>query len=248
MGKTAVAARASCAMLKIHSAFVAKPPENPYLLTMYRPPEPPSEPIVPRETPTGIDGFRLWPAALSAPAQANLLQEVLAAERLSPFYHPITPGGRPFSVRMTNMGPLGWVSDRAGYRYQPRHPSTDEAWPAIPQSLLDLWFQLTGWPSAPDACLINHYQDTAKMGLHQDRDEQDLTAPVLSLSLGDTAIFRIASPESGRSTSLKLTSGDICALTGPARLARHGIDRILPGSSRLIPFGGRINLTLRKVV
>jgi len=200
-----------------------------------------------RETPTGLDGFRLWPNALSLEAQARLLALVLAAEAQAPFYHPITPGGRPFSVRMTNMGPLGWVSDRAGYRYQAHHPSTDRAWPAIPQPLLDLWHQITGWPSPPDACLVNHYQGEARMGLHQDRDEQDLSAPVLSLSLGDSAIFRIGPPEGGRTQSLKLSSGDICALTGPARLARHGIDRLLLGSSRLIPFGGRINLTLRKV-
>jgi alkylated DNA repair protein (DNA oxidative demethylase) len=201
-----------------------------------------------RETPTGIDGFRLWPSALSPADQSGLLQQVMEAEALAPFYHPLTPGGRPFSVRMTNMGPLGWVSDRAGYRYQAHHPHTHQAWPPIPQSLLDLWFQLTGWPSPPDACLINHYSDTAKMGLHQDRDEQDLSAPVLSISLGDSALFRIGPAQGGRTQSLKLSSGDICALTGPARLARHGIDRLLPGSSRLIPFGGRINLTLRKVI
>ena len=145
------------------------------------------------------------------------------------------------------MGPLGWVSDRAGYRYQAHHPHTDHPWPAIPQVLLDLWHQLTGWPAPPDACLVNHYQDSAKMGLHQDRDEKDLNAPVLSISLGDTALFRIGPAEGGRTQAIKLSSGDICALTSPARLARHGIDRLLPGSSRLIPMGGRINLTLRKV-
>lgn len=239
MGKSSVAARPSCIMMQIHSAFVANPPQNTYLIAMISPP--------PRETPTGMDGFRLWPAALSAEAQANLLQEILAAEHRAPFYQPVTPGGRAFSVRMTNMGPLGWVSDRAGYRYQAHHPHTDQPWPDIPPALLELWHQLTDLPTPPDACLVNLYQDSAKMGLHQDRDEKDLSAPVLSLSLGDTAIFRIGAAQGGKTTSLKLASGDICALTGPARLARHGIDRLLPGSSRLIPFGGRINLTLRKV-
>ena len=200
----------------------------------------------PRETPTGLPGFRLWPGALDAEAQQALLAEVMAAAQTAPFYRPVTPGGRPFSVEMTGMGPLAWVSDRAGYRYQPTHPITGLPWPPMPQSLLDLWDALTGWPAPPDACLVNLYRHEAKMGLHQDRDEADLTAPVLSVSLGDTAVFRIGPAEGGRTQSLKLASGDVCALTGPARLARHGIDRLLAGSSQLVPGGGRINLTLRR--
>ena len=200
----------------------------------------------PRETPTGLPGFRLWPGALDAAAQGSLLAEVLAAAETAPFYRPVTPGGRPFSVEMTGMGPLAWVSDRAGYRYQTTHPVTDAPWPPMPQSLLDLWDVLTGWPVPPDACLVNLYRHEAKMGLHQDKDEADLGAPVLSVSLGDTAVFRIGPAEGGRTQSLKLASGDVCALTGPARLARHGIDRLLAGSSQLIPGGGRINLTLRR--
>ncbi|MFZ4165117.1 alpha-ketoglutarate-dependent dioxygenase AlkB family protein [Brevundimonas sp. NPDC058933] len=200
----------------------------------------------PRETPTGLPGFRLWPNALDAEAQQALLAEVLAAAQTAPFYRPVTPGGRPFSVEMTGMGPLAWVSDRAGYRYQPTHPITDHSWPPMPQTLLDLWDALTGWPQPPDACLVNLYRHQAKMGLHQDRDEADLHAPVLSVSLGDTAVFRIGPAEGGRTQSLKLASGDVCALTGPARLARHGIDRLLAGSSQLVPGGGRINLTLRR--
>jgi len=199
-----------------------------------------------RETPTGLPGFRLWPGALDAAAQQALLDQVLAAAEDAPFYRPVTPGGRPFSVEMTGMGPLAWVSDRAGYRYQPTHPVTDAPWPRMPQALLDLWDALTGWPVPPDACLVNLYRLDAKMGLHQDRDEADLSAPVLSVSLGDTAMFRIGPAEGGRTRSLKLASGDVCALTGPARLARHGIDRLLAGSSQLIPAGGRINLTLRR--
>ena len=199
----------------------------------------------PRETPTGLPGFRLWPSALDATMQAALLAEVLAAAQAAPFYRPMTPGGRPFSVEMTGMGPLAWVSDRTGYRYQPTHPITNQPWPPMPQTLLDLWNALTGWPVPPDACLVNLYRHEAKMGLHQDRDEADLSAPVLSVSLGDTAVFRIGPAEGGKTQSLKLASGDVCALTGPARLARHGIDRLLAGSSQLVPGGGRINLTLR---
>ncbi len=202
--------------------------------------------IVVQEIQTGIDGFRLWPGAVSVQAQSLLVDLVLSAEAEAPFYSPVTPGGRPFSVQMTNLGPLGWVSDCEGYRYQATHPVTGEVWPPIPDSLLALWSDLTGWPEAPDACLVNLYRDEARMGLHQDKDEADLTAPVLSVSLGDTAVFRIGAAEGGPTRSIRLASGDVCALTGPARLARHGIDRLIAGSSTLVPGGGRINLTLRR--
>jgi alkylated DNA repair protein (DNA oxidative demethylase) len=200
----------------------------------------------PSEIPTGLPGFRLWPDVLSEAEQTALVAEVFAAMEVAPLYRPVTPGGRPFSVQMTNLGPLGWVSDRNGYRYQPAHPETGAAWPPIPPLLLDLWSRLTGWRAPPDACLVNLYRQGAKMGLHQDRDEADHAAPVLSVSLGDTATFRIGPAEGGKTSTFRLTSGDICALTGPARLARHGIDRVLEDSSRLIPGGGRLNLTLRR--
>ena len=170
---------------------------------------------------------------------------MLAAAQEAPFYRPVTPGGKPLSVRMTNLGPLGWVTDRGGYRYQPTHPETGRPWPPTPGRLLDLWAELLGGP-APDACLVNLYDAGARMGLHQDRDEADLTAPVLSVSLGDEAVFRIGPSGKGPTRSVRLRSGDVCALTGPARLARHGIDRVLGGSSNLIPGGGRLNLTLRR--
>jgi alkylated DNA repair protein (DNA oxidative demethylase) len=193
-----------------------------------------------------LPGFHYWPGRLDEAGQASLLAEIEAALEIAPLYRPVTPGGKPFSVRMSNLGPLGWVSDRAGYRYQPTHPETGAPWPPIPGVLLRLWDELTGWPAPPDACLVNLYREDARMGLHQDRDEVDLGAPVLSVSLGDAAAFRIGPADKGPTRSLKLASGDICALTGPARLARHGIDRLLAGSSRLIPGGGRINLTLRR--
>ena len=195
---------------------------------------------------TSLSGFRLWPQALSATAQAELVAEVLAAIEDAPFYQPMTPGGRPFSVRMSNLGPLGWVSDRAGYRYQATHPETGRAWPPIPPMLLRLWDDLTGWSAPPDACLVNLYRGPAKMGLHQDRDEADTTAPVLSVSLGDTAVFRIGPAGGGPTRTVRLATGDVCALTGPARLARHGIDGVLEGSSQVVPGGGRLNLTLRR--
>ena len=199
-----------------------------------------------REIDTGMEGFRLWPGALPASEQADWLAEVLAAVEYAPFYRPVTPGGRPFSVEMTCLGPLGWVSDRAGYRYQSIHPITGASWPPIPEVLTALWNALTGWPEPPDACLVNRYRDRARMGMHQDLDEFDHGAPVLSVSLGDTAVFRIGAAGGGPTRTVRLASGDVCALTGPARLARHGIDRVIAGSSTLVPGGGRINLTLRR--
>ncbi|MBA4001542.1 MAG: alkylated DNA repair dioxygenase, partial [Brevundimonas sp.] len=150
-----------------------------------------------------LDGFRLWPGRLTAADQAQLRDQVLAALEAAPLYRPVTPGGRPFSVRMSNLGPLGWVSDRAGYRYQAVHPETGAPWPPIPQMLLTLWDDLTGWPAPPDACLVNLYDADARMGLHQDKDERDLTAPVLSVSLGDTAVFRIGAAGGGRTRSVR---------------------------------------------
>lgn len=197
--------------------------------------------------PMNLDGFRLHPAALPPEAQAALAADVLAATGDAPLYTPVTPGGQAMSVAMTNLGPLGWVSDRAGYRYQPTHPVTGRAWPPIPDSLLALWSRYADAERAPDACLVNFYRDGARMGLHQDRDEADLGAPVLSISLGDTAVFRIGGPARGGPTrSLRLASGDVCVLAGPARLAFHGVERILAGSSRLLAGGGRLNLTLRR--
>ena len=193
-----------------------------------------------------MEGFRFWPEALSASEQAGLLAEVRAALVEAPPYRPTTPGGRPFSVEMTNLGPQGWVSDRQGYRYQAHHPATGRPWPEIPGRLLALWDELTGWPEPPDACLVNLYGPGARMGLHQDRDEADLTAPVLSVSLGDTAVFRIGPAAGGPTRTIRLASGDVCALTGSARLARHGVDRIVAGSSSLMEGGGRMNLTLRR--
>jgi DNA oxidative demethylase len=200
--------------------------------------------VTPNEVRTVVEGFRLWPGAFDAAAQADLAAAVFARLEAAPLYQPLTPGGRPFSVRMSNFGPLGWVSDRNGYRYQATHPQTGRVWPDIPPVLLDLWAATVGG-APPDACLVNLYREGAKMGLHQDRDETDLTAPVLSVSLGDAAMFRIGPAGGGRTATVRLDSGDVCALTGPARLARHGIDRVLEGSSRLIPGGGRLNLTLR---
>lgn len=194
-------------------------------------------------------GVTHWPGYLDPAEQAALVAELREAARQAPFYVPRMPKtGKPFSVKMTNCGSLGWVSDERGYRYQPLHPETHAPWPPIPTRLLRAWQELAGYPHEPEACLVNFYEPTAKMGLHQDRDEQEFDAPVLSLSLGDTAVFRIGgTSRGGRTVSLKLASGDALAFGGAARLAFHGIDRILAGSSSLLPQSGRINLTLRRV-
>ncbi len=204
----------------------------------------------PRGLPAGV----AWHPGHLAPArQAAVLAEVLRCLAEAPLVRPVMPGdGKPFSVRMSSCGPLGWVSDRSGYRYQERHPGTGRPWPAIPPLLLTLWDTLTGYPAPPEACLINHYDAAARMGLHQDRDEAALDAPVLSISLGDTAVFRVGGTARRDPTrSIRLASGDAVLLAGPARLAFHGIDRVLGGSSRLLagtPLGGgRLNLTLRRV-
>jgi alkylated DNA repair protein (DNA oxidative demethylase) len=196
-----------------------------------------------------VPGVVHHPGWLDRPAQEALLVDLRAVVKAAPLFVPRMPRtGKPFSVRMSNCGALGWVSDETGYRYQPAHPETGEPWPAMPDALLAAWQALAGYPHPPEACLINLYDATAKMGLHQDRDEDDLDAPVLSLSLGDTAVFRVGgTSRGGRTMSLKLQSGDALSFGGPARLAFHGIDRIIAGTSTLLPQGGRINLTLRRV-
>ena len=194
-------------------------------------------------------GIRYYPGYWSAADQAALVEELRLVLKQAPLFTPTMPKtGKPFSVRMTNCGALGWVSDREGYRYQPHHPLTGEAWPSMPTLLTEAWQALADYPHRPEACLINYYNPDAKMGLHQDRDEDDFAAPILSFSLGDSAIFRIGGTERGGKTqSLKLHSGDALVMGGPARLAYHSIDRILAGTSTLLGREGRVNLTLRRV-
>lgn len=194
-------------------------------------------------------GAEVRPGHLDAAAQRALLAILREAVADAPLFTPVMPRtGQPFSVRMTNLGPLGWVSDRDGYRYQPTHPETGRPWPALPSALLEAWAALGGYAHPPEACLVNWYAPGARMGLHQDRDEQDFDAPVVSLSLGDSALFRIGGIKRRDPTrSFRLHSGDAMTLAGDARLAFHGVDRVLPGTSDLLPQGGRLNLTLRRV-
>ncbi len=196
------------------------------------------------------DGFRLLPGWFDRTAQEALVAEVTAALEIAPLFTPHMPGsGAPMSVRLSNFGPLGWVTDKAkGYRYEPTHPVTGRAWPAMPQGLLDLWDAVADWPDPPEACLINRYAATSRLGMHVDADEDARFAPVVSVSLGDSARFRIGGPRRGDpSRSLTLSSGDVVVLARSARRCHHGVDRILAGTSTLVPDGGRINLTLRRV-
>ncbi len=198
------------------------------------------------------EGFKLLPGYFNVSAQRDLAAAVLRALEDAPLYRPSMPrSGKPLSLQMSNLGPLGWISDKAGYRYEAAHPITGQAWPAIPQALLDLWDAVGNWPDPPEACLVNWYGAEARLGLHVDKDEDAEFAPVVSVSLGDRARFRLGGPKrSDPTSSLPVTSGDVVVLGGAGRRCHHGVDRIYPGSSTLLPEAwrpGRLNLTLRRV-
>ncbi len=169
------------------------------------------------------NGIRHLPDYLDRPKQEGLVEAIRAIVAEAPLFTPAMPGtGKEMSVRMTNCGALGWVTDKQrGYRYQPTHPVTGRPWPAMPPQLLDLWNDIAGYEKPPQACLVNFYADDARMGLHQDRDEQDLAAPVLSISLGNSCLFRVGGlNRNDRTLSFKLASGD--------RRSRRGGKAMLP--------------------
>jgi alkylated DNA repair protein (DNA oxidative demethylase) len=198
---------------------------------------------------TDCAGLRLYPAYLDRKSQVELLTALRQVLDRAPLYNPRMPkSGRPFSVRMSNCGPLGWVSDESGYRYQRTHPETGQLWPPMPATLLALWNKLADYAHVPEACLINYYGPAAKMGMHQDRDEAVFDAPVVSISLGDACLFRVGGTKrKDPARSFRLNSGDVLVLGGTARLVFHGVDRVYSGTSTLLPEGGRINLTVRRV-
>jgi len=201
---------------------------------------------------TDNEGFRLLPGYLTRDQQGTLVRDVLGALETAPLFTPAMPrSGKPLSVQMSNFGPLGWIADQAGYRYDPVHPVTQMRWPAMPQALLDLWAAVSGWPDLPQACLINVYGPASRLGLHVDADEDARDAPVVSVSLGDKARFRLGgAARTGPTRSLVLSSGDVVVLAGASRRFFHGVDRIYPGTSTLLPDSmrpGRVNLTMRRV-
>lgn len=194
-----------------------------------------------------LRGFEVYKGLLDSAAQQQLVDAVRDVAKVAPLFSPMTPYGKPMRVRMTSAGKFGWVSDRSGYRYARFHPE-GMAWPEIPTPVLDIWQQVSGSDRAPECCLMNFYAEDARMGMHQDRDEGDFSHPVVSISLGDDALFRIGNLERGGKTeSLWLASGDVVVMGGDARLTYHGVDKIRFGSSRLLSKGGRLNLTLRVV-
>jgi alkylated DNA repair protein (DNA oxidative demethylase) len=194
-------------------------------------------------------GVALWREYYDRSEQEELFETVMCLAQEAPFYRPAMPrSGNPFSVEETNFGPLGWISDVSGYRYAPRHPALGNLWPGIPDRLIELWRAVADYAAPPECCLVNLYRAGAKMGAHQDRDEAAIDAPVVSVSLGDEALFRFGgTTRKGPTQSVELVSGDVLTFGGPARRMFHGIDRVIAGSSSLVPNGGRLNLTLRRV-
>lgn len=195
-------------------------------------------------------GFAHFAGAISRAEQLAVVEIIDRVITAAPLYHPAMPRtGRPLSVEMTNCGILGWVTCREhGYRYQTTHPATGKPWPPMPPEILDIWKRFAGSVVEPEACLINWYGPGAKLGLHVDRDEETFQVPVLSVSLGDDAWFRIGGRKRRDPTCrIKLASGDVVVMGADARLLHHGIDRILPGTGDLLPIPGRYNLTLRRV-
>jgi alkylated DNA repair protein (DNA oxidative demethylase) len=195
-------------------------------------------------------GLRYFPDRFDRAAQEALVASIRQVVADAPLFVPRMPKtGKPMSVRMTNCGSLGWVTDKEnGYRYQPNHPETGRPWPSIPEALLALWDEVSGFGKPPEACLVNFYDPDAKMGLHQDRDENEFGAPVVSVSLGDQCLFRVGGVSRNDPTrSFRLSSGDVFVFGGESRLVFHGVDRIYPGTSTLLKNAGRINLTLRRV-
>lgn len=194
-----------------------------------------------------VKGFDIHSGYLDITAQRAVLDAVRGVVGQVPFFRPETPHGKAMSVRMTAAGQYGWLSDKTGYRYAPIHPS-GKPWPAIPPEVLEIWQRVTGLERKPECCLINYYGADAKMGLHQDRDEKNMDWPVVSISLGDDGLFRMGNvTRGGKTESHWLRSGDVVVMGGDARLAYHGVDKIRAGSSKLLPKGGRLNLTLRVV-
>ena len=194
-----------------------------------------------------VAGFTIWKGYLDQALQIEVIEAIRDVVRAAPLFAPVTPRGKPMSVRMTAAGRFGWVSDRKGYRYEQTHPN-GFPWPPIPEPVMDIWRAVSDCERLPECCLVNFYGKGARMGMHQDKDEANFDCPVVSVSLGDDGLFRMGQVERGGKTqSLWLQSGDVVVMGGAARLAHHGVDRIRYGSSSLLDNGGRLNLTLRVV-
>jgi alkylated DNA repair protein (DNA oxidative demethylase) len=186
------------------------------------------------------------------PVEADLIADLRDIVVQAPFRHMVTPGGHQMSVAMTNCGDLGWVTDRSGYRYDASDPETAKPWPAMPRSFRELAKQAANHAGfggfSPDACLINRYGPGARMSLHQDRDEEDFAAPIVSVSLGLPATFLFGGlKRSDKPRRFRLQHGDIAVWGGPARLRFHGVAPLADGEHALLG-RQRINLTFRKAL
>jgi alkylated DNA repair protein (DNA oxidative demethylase) len=204
----------------------------------------------PREESLGPGATLLRGFALAE--SARVLEAIGQVARQAPFRHMITPGGFRMSVAMTNCGAVGWVTDRSGYRYDPIDPTTHERWPAMPPVLLALAARAAecgGFGNfEPDACLINRYEPGTRLSLHQDRDEQDLRAPVVSVSLGLQAVFLFGGPRREDPTrAVPLAHGDVVVWGGASRLWFHGVRPLKDGEHPLLGHQ-RINLTFRRAL
>lgn len=196
---------------------------------------------------TIINAFQIFPGLLEPQNQSEIVSDLREVVRQAPLRTPTTPGGKAMSVQMSSSGDFGWLSDRLGYRYSNQQPD-GQSWPEIPRSVRAVWDRVVAGSAQPECCLINYYGAGAKMGLHQDKDEQSFAYPVVSISLGDDGLFRMGGPSrKGPTKSIWLKSGDVVVMSGAARLAFHGIDKIRFGSSTLLRQGGRLNVTLRVV-
>lgn len=194
-----------------------------------------------------LRGFEIFKGFLDAKAQQALVEDLRGIMQAAPVFTPQMPFGSSMAVRMTSAGKFGWFSDAEGYRYIEQHPSGSQ-WPEIPARVLDVWRAVSKTERTPESCLINFYGEGAQMGMHRDKDEAEMCWPVVSISLGDDGLFRIGGLKRGGTTeSIWLSSGDVVVMGGAARAAYHGVDKIRFKSSRLLPKGGRVNVTLRVV-
>ena len=202
--------------------------------------------IIPKPT-VVVGGISVFKGFLSLSDQFRIVEDLRQVAAQAPIFSPKTKMGKPMSVRLTAAGEYGWFSDHRGYRYVRQHPSGVD-WPAIPTSIMEIWRVMAALAPDPECCLVNYYGEGARMGLHQDRDEANFEWPVVSISLGDDALFRVGgAARGGKTESIWLQSGDVAVIGGAARLNYHGIDRVKFGSSRLLKDGGRLNVTLRVV-
>lgn len=197
--------------------------------------------------------FFLFKSKLTKEAQQEILAAARRVVRQAPLFRPTMPvSGQPFGYSMTNCGDLGWIADKNGYRYQDNHPDTGKSFPAMPKAIQELALALAEGTGNgdfyPESCLLNFYSKGQKLGLHQDNTEQNLSAPIISVSLGDTGIFILGGKHRTDETKhYIIQSGDCIVMSGESRNYFHAFKGVVPNTSSLLRNGGRLNLTIRQV-